>query len=342
MTPILHFADPRRGVVGMSSDRESVWRPGKLLGLAEVVKNFPFERFQQAQMRAVSFSTARNDEGVKRASEANAAIRRDVLLFLDDVEQCCAAAELVETPLLVRDLRGDMQQQHPRSPLEVFTITSVIADLMISELNKRRFFFLEAFEASAFEHPHYLGEDVWEAFPSARLDVSEMGSCLACGRYNAAAYHAVQAAEIGVRELARDRRAKPISYRKPTPLDQAQWGELLKAIKDETDKIRNWPKGAAKDGAHQFYEPALLEANALNDGWRRHLSHARTHEFQLDEVQGLIGHVRRFLGRLAERIGEDRRPTPAIWRSPNVGLKKPLRIIPNPADDAQGPAGFGI
>jgi hypothetical protein len=50
-----------------------------------------------------------------------------------------------------------------------------------------------------------LGDAVYNAFPSARADLSETGNCLACERNMGAAFHLMRAAEVGLWELGRDR-----------------------------------------------------------------------------------------------------------------------------------------
>lgn len=296
--------------------------PGKLWSLWDLMKQFPLDHLAQAIMRGDSLSIARNDPSMLGLSTLGSKNEQEVLWFLDDVEQCCAAAGLGDVAKFARELRERIDTKIPISPMEAFTSVAHIGDMLVQATSKRWFMMMDEAERAAFEHPHYFGEDVWEAFPSARIDASEAGTCFACGRYNAAAYHCVQAAEIGLRVLAKDRRCTVKSHRKKIPLDQAQWGDLLNAIENATLNPPGWSRGPAKDAADQFYKKALQDGNALNDGWRRHLSHARSHEYQRDEVEGLIGHSRRFLQRLAERLGEDRPRLPLIWRSASAGLRR--------------------
>ena len=53
------------------------------------------------------------------------------------------------------------------------------------------------------------GDAVFDAFPSARFDIPEAGTCLAVGCNVAAAFHLMRVAEVGMRELGKDR---PIPY----------------------------------------------------------------------------------------------------------------------------------
>jgi hypothetical protein len=192
---------------------------------------------------------------------------------------------------------------------------SSIHNVFRSELAKKGCFLLSKDEMAFVDQPALFGQPVVDAFPSPTMDVREAGNCFAAGRYNASAYHCVQAAEIGLRELARDRRVDPMTWKDPKPLEHTQWGHLLGAIKAKIDKIKGWPHGRARDIADTFYLNAFLDLSGINDGWRRHLAHARGHQYERDDIIGLMSHTRRVLQSLARRLGESRPVTREVWKS---------------------------
>jgi hypothetical protein len=152
-----------------------------------------------------------------------------------------------------------------------------------------------------------------KAFSSAYMDMVEAGRCLALGRNNATIHHLMNVAEIGLRALAWDRRVVAKQYKKPVPLEFAQWGDLIGGIEKKVDEIKKWKaKGTAAD-AQRFYNAALVELRSFNDGWRRHSAHARTYHYKDDETLALFGHVDRFMNKLAERVTETTR-TPVVWK----------------------------
>ena len=163
--------------------------------------------------------------------------------------------------------------------------------------------------------PTLFGHVVDTAFPSVRNDVVNAGKSLACGLNNAAVYHLVCVAEIGLRVLAWDRRVQVKHNKKVVPLEFAQWGELINKIEPEVAAIKNWKSKPLSADAQRFYNRALVELRAFNAGWRTHVMHARDHMYQTDETVALFGHVKRFMETLAERLSEAQR-TPKIWKRP--------------------------
>jgi hypothetical protein len=162
------------------------------------------------------------------------------------------------------------------------------------------------------------GERVEQAFPSARSDIVEAGRCLALNRNNAAVYHLVRVAEVGLRALAWDRRVQPRNrIGNPLPLELSEWGKLISLVEGKIKEIQNWRASLVREEAHQFYNRAIVELRAFNDGWRRHVMHSRSHEFKNDEALALWGHVMRFMQSISDKISESGR-TPIVWK------KKPM------------------
>ena len=186
-----------------------------------------------------------------------------------------------------------------------------------AELSKIIFVCLSGTSAYLYGSEASFGPKVYEAFPSARISISESSKCIAFERYNAAVRHLIDAAEIGLRVLAWDRRIRPKMRGTEIPLEFAQWGDLIGLLEQEVLKVKKWKAKSASASAQQFYNPALIELRAFNDGWRTHVSHCRSYVYHADEAMALFGHVRRLLERLATLISENQR-TPYVWRSTKV------------------------
>jgi hypothetical protein len=185
--------------------------------------------------------------------------------------------------------------------------------LIKSEMSKRLMFVVENGRENYWCNSELFGRQVLNSFPSASMDIHEAGNFWVAGRNNAVIYHLMCAAEVGLRVLAADRRVE-ISNRNgnDTPLELSQWGDLIKGLRKSLDKIQLWSASQKREDALAFYNQALIEAQSFNDGWRRHVMHARAKAYQDDEVQALMGHVRRFLQTLASRISETNL-MPEIW-----------------------------
>jgi hypothetical protein len=186
----------------------------------------------------------------------------------------------------------DITQHEIRFRLEVLNA------LIRSEMKKKLFFQTSEDMGKYYKKERPMGD----AVGGSRFDVTEAGNCLACGCNVASSFHLMRAAEVALRELGRDRQ---IPLAKSGKIDFAQWGEINRELGDALKAIQQWPNSPKKEEAHKFYNAAVIEIRAFNDGWRRHAAHVRPQPaMEADESLALWGHVSRFLGILATRISE--------------------------------------
>jgi hypothetical protein len=178
-----------------------------------------------------------------------------------------------------------------------------LGKLLQSEMQKRLCFTIPERLTKYTDQQEPCGHGVFEAFPSARTDLTEAGNCLACGLNTAAAFHLMRAAEVGLWELGRDRQ---IPLAKNDKIEFSEWGLIIRELETSVKEIQQWPNNPSKEEAHRFYNYALTDIRAFNDGWRRHAVHPRPHmpAMQNEEALSLWGHVSRFLETLASKIKE--------------------------------------
>jgi hypothetical protein len=160
---------------------------------------------------------------------------------------------------------------------------------------------------------HGFGERVDDAFPSARYDAQEAGTCYALGRYAATVFHVVRACEHGLRAMAKAAGVKG-------QIDLKEWGKLIRGIEEKCAGISKWNDRRQVGNALEFYSGALSDARALKDCWRNVNLHVRK-RLPIDESEArkALERGQDFLGRLAFRITEHRsRPLPkrAFSRDP--------------------------
>lgn len=182
---------------------------------------------------------------------------------------------------------------------------------LIKELSGRMLFIVENGRESYWEHEHLFGVQVRNRFTSAAMDIKESGNCWVAGRNNAVAYHLMMAIEVGLRCLAEDRRVDITKYGNSVPIEFAEWGTLIAAIAAKTKEL-NWVDRHKKTEPQRFYNPLVLELGAFHEGYRNHLMHGRAIAYRDDETFALMGHVKRFLTKLSEKIGEDE-ITEEVW-----------------------------
>jgi hypothetical protein len=122
----------------------------------------------------------------------------------------------------------------------------------------------------------------------------------------------MRAAEVGLWALGKDRE---VPLAQSGKIEFAEWGAIIGELETAIKAIQQWPNSATKEDAHKFYNSAVVEIRAFNDGWRRHSAHARPHmpKMEPDEAIALWGHVYRFMNKLAPKIGERYR-TPLVWK----------------------------
>jgi HEPN domain-containing protein len=142
------------------------------------------------------------------------------------------------------------------------------------------------------------GSDVDIAFPSSIEDAREANTCYALGRNRAAVFHAVRAAEWGLKALAR---AAGVTGR----IDYKEWGKILNAIEQKVAPVDRWKTGPEKSNALNFYRGALAEARAINNCWRTATMHVKAGQpCDESDAKKALDRTGEFLRRLSMRVSE--------------------------------------
>lgn len=197
---------------------------------------------------------------------------------------------------------------------DILSTLESIRSMVETELESRKFIYIPSPDDEKIKQAKPFGNRVYQAFPSARQDLTDAGTAFAMELYTACVFHLMRAAEYGIRALAWDRRVKVLTKAgKPYPLDLATWEEILRGLDAEIGKTSLWPKakGEIRTQATEFYGTAIQEIRGFKDTWRNHVMHTRGEYTQEDAVQ-IMSHVKRFLMTLASRISEQDR-TPCVW-----------------------------
>ena len=232
-------------------------------------------------------------------ANADLLVHLDVSVFMP-VSFTCAELDLKESLKFVRRLNNSFKSRTTVG--EVLYGLKHLRELIQSEMQEHLFFHLQSCKRIYYESERPVGDSVYDAFPSARFDLKEGARCLAFGRNVAAGFHLMRAAEVGMRELGRDRR---IQFALDQVIEFREWGQIIGQLETATKVIQQWPASSSREKAHKFYNSALVELRSFNDGWRRHLAHVRpSPEMHDDDAIALWGHVSRFLVTLASRISE--------------------------------------
>lgn len=140
-----------------------------------------------------------------------------------------------------------------------------LKDLIRREMKTKVFFYVTP-ERLRFwpsnTKPHIFGDQVGQSFPSASVDISEAGICLALARATASVFHLMRVLEIGLAALGA---IFGIS------LAHTNWAPAIDQIEN---KIREMHKDAAWKalpdckGQQEFYAQVASHFGILKDAWR--------------------------------------------------------------------------
>lgn len=257
------------------------------------------------------FRDSRQAQGINPINELQ---QRAMLKLMSDTILFCNSRGYGFTETTAKAFAVDCRIKSAHPLMDCSAIAAEIRgvlDVLTLEITKFQFVQIAADRVGFSEREFLFGEDVFAAFPSADFDIKEAGNCLAVECNVAAVYHAMRAVEFALRAIARDRR---ISFPKG-PVEVQQWGDILRELEKSVAAIQQWPKGMAKEAAHEFYNKALLEIRGFNDAYRRHVMHSRAKRYDRYEAFSVLEKVERFMRLLATKISERKR-TPKIWRHP--------------------------
>lgn len=228
------------------------------------------------------------------------------------LELLCTELDLYQSLEAAQRLVGSLRNHETVTNSELQWRLNDLRELMECEMRQHLYFRVEDRLTRYLATKFPFGEEVDAAFPSVSADIREAGRCIAFGCNAAAAFHLMRVAEVGLWALGRDRQ---IQLAVDGKIEFSEWGIIIRQLEDAVKAIQQWSNSALKEEAHRFYNHAVVEIRAFNDGWRRHAAHVRPDmpPMSPEEALALWGHVERFMKTLAERISE-RNAAPLEWK----------------------------
>ena len=205
--------------------------------------------------------------------------KKRLVAALKLLEAHCREQQLEKTVTRIAELVRDLQfvaepiyTEFDREALEpkadsVFRGCDAVRLLLHEELGARKLIFIPPDEQKFLE-PHLFGEVVSVAFDSAQPDIKDAGGCLAANLPNAAIFHLMRVAELGLRAFA-----KRLKVALPRHIEYASWGEVINAIQGKLGKINT--KTVRGDRQAKFYGGLVLDIRVFSYLWRNPIMHAR-------------------------------------------------------------------
>jgi hypothetical protein len=208
---------------------------------------------------------------------------------LADLEKLSIALNLQVSSALVNEAIKDP----PKTPREL----DLLALAFSSELKAQTFLFVPPHLAKYYDLT--LGDGITTNFPTASKEIVESGNSLAAGLYTACVFHAMRAAEIGMRALGA---ALAVSF-PDKPLELAEWQNILDQADSKIIAMQKLAKGVHKDEELNFYSQAAVQFRYFKDAWRVRVAHARE-TYEETKATRVFNHTLEFFEILASRLKE--------------------------------------
>jgi hypothetical protein len=170
---------------------------------------------------------------------------------------------------------------------------------LYTEIKGKSLFYCPRERVSYFENDRIISDPAKIRFPTAYAELREAGSCYALGRFTGTVLHAMRAAEVGVKAMAR------ALGHNPPDLAQQDWHPVLNKCESIITDMRNsLKKGPDKEVELQFYSQAAAQFRHFKDGWRVQAAHTRA-PFNEGEARIILDATTSFYEVLALRLSED-------------------------------------
>jgi hypothetical protein len=184
------------------------------------------------------------------------------------------------------------------------------------EISHNRFLSLSSKEASLWSAQMPFGEDVFERFPSAIVEIEEAGKCLAVERCTASVFHLMRAMEVALKATAG---ALGIPY-------APGWEPYLKQIQGRID-VKWRKKGVQWRRDEPFFREVLAHLQAVRVAWRNPTMHV-VKSYTREQAEDVYNAVRGFMRHLATGISE--KPAGRLSRKkptehPGIGARNRCR-----------------
>jgi hypothetical protein len=230
--------------------------------------------------------------------------RETLLRVLGECRSLCDKWELPNTARRIDIFVANLKNEPVIKLIAVVTNFRFLQEILGTELGGKHLYLYPAGSVDMLLKTQDLWGPAGAAFPSITTDVAYGVDCVALGHADAAIYHFVRVAEVGLRCLARERRVRVKTKNREYPLDYAEWGALLHKLKEAKDKIEKTKRrGATKDSALEFYGSALFALDSFKDV-RNSIMHVRRH-YQIDEAATVMRQVRDFMNKISKKLSEN-------------------------------------
>jgi hypothetical protein len=215
--------------------------------------------------------------------------------LLASISRLCSEVNLRISSGYVSEIRNELEGM---ANCTLAVKLNELHTVLVLELEKQLFMFLPPEEAKFYSKSNLLKPLASENFPSALNEITEAGSCYACGLSTASVFHSMRALEKPFQSLAKELRvqlSKEIEF--------STWGELHLEIDKRIAVLRLQKRTKRRIEELTFYCQANLEFGYFKDAWRNFVMHAHK-DYDGPQALSALNHVIAFVETLATRLKE--------------------------------------
>ncbi len=243
-------------------------------------------RIEQARSVFEIAETAYNEGDPGR--KLTAAERDELRDLLEKLLKECKQLSLTTAAFLIESRIGNLP-----ATLGEFDLLS---DAVKFEIKGKLFLFVPSHRAKYYDV--ILPSIITTRFGAASPEIVAAGNSFAAELYTGCVFHAMRAAEIGVRVLA-----ITLGVTFKFDIEFAEWGKIVGEIEPKIKAIESQPRCAQREADLAFYSEAASQFRYFNVGWRVRTDHARA-TFDEGQAQTVLDHTISFFQTLATRLKE--------------------------------------
>jgi hypothetical protein len=226
-------------------------------------------------------------------------IGQSAIASLQQLREICAAIPILATVADPID-RTVQKINSGVLPLVLHNELEAIQNRVFDELKKLYYYPVTEQYAAVYSNAAPFGEQVYNAFPSARIDIQNAGRCIILGQGTAGVFHLMRVMEVALKVLGRD---LGIPY-------APSWESYIRQITNriEEQHPKKPPKWKRKE---PFYKDILADLVAIKHAWRNPTMHI-VNEYSQEMATPVYTAVMVMMQRMAEEGMKERGKAVAI------------------------------
>jgi hypothetical protein len=288
-------ASAKSQIVFTSEGTAPRWfEPGRFFNLWEFMKKIKGQMIVSVSNQLTILETEAKLEKGDLAITDRQALRRRI----DAIVKDCAFLEVESMLDQARRIRKYIDDSDPLSHEMVGTLIRSLIERFSDDLGRCHLLLVPNNRASLFTGKQLFGPRVYEAFPSAIMDIEEAGKCLALSRGTATVFHLMRVMEAGLKATAH---ALSIRY-------APSWESYLDQIKAKMDI--DWKKKSKKWRKEEpFFRVVHAHLHAVKLAWRNPTMHI-VQNYSPEVAEEIFNAVKGFMRHIETKLSEPKTRLP--------------------------------